>query len=141
MTTPAIPSPLNTEDGRGAIRGQAFVRAADAMLRVLGATEVQIRFAVPTTDGAPSIAEDVAISPVVVLPLNSGPTSLRLRYELLVSASAATQLAQDRAAESVEALFNSALGVLYRNRLLRTDAVALELFGGIPCLFRITVGE
>ena len=131
----------NPEDGRGAIRGQSFVRAADAMLRVLGATEVELRFSVPSDSGGPPVSDDVPLSPVVVLPLDSGPRSLRLRYELLVSATAANQLVQDRGAPSPEALFNAALGVIYRARLLRIDAVALELFGGIPCLFRLTAGE
>ena len=134
-------TPIRPEDGRGAIRGQSFVRAADAMLRVLGATEVQLRLALPSDGGGPPVADDVPLSPVVVLPLNSGPRGLRLRYELLVSATAANKLAEERGADSPEALFNSALGVLYRNRLLRIDAVALELFGGLPCLFRLTAGE
>ena len=109
---------------------------ADAMLRVLGATEVQLRL-----PGAGGMADDVPLTPVVVLPLASGPEGLRLRYELLVSATAAAKLVELRGADSAEALFNSALGVTYRERLLRIDGVALELFGGIPCLYRLTAGE
>ena len=38
---------MNAFNGRDAIRGQSMVRAADAMLRVLGGTEVSLRFATP----------------------------------------------------------------------------------------------
>lgn len=122
-----------------AIRGQSMVRAADAMLRVLGGTEVTLRFASPL--GSDPVADEVPISPVVVIALAAPSPGLRLRYDLLVSATAAAALAEARGAESAAAMFNSALGVVFQNRLLRIEGLAVELAGGVVCLHRITAGE
>ncbi len=131
---------MSAFNGRDAVRGQSMVRAADAMLRVLGGTEVVLRFATPGS-GDTAVADDVPISPVVVIPLSAASPGLRLRYDFLVSATAAAELVESRAADSAEALFNSALGVLFQNRLLRIEGLAVELAGGVVCLHRITAGE
>ena len=141
--------PLSGFNARQALRGQSMVRAADAMLRVLGGTEVWLRLPGPPMGEATAIElglaqpviEDVPVSPVVILPLTADPRRSRLRYDLLFSASSVNRLMDTRGFDSVEALFNGALGVIFDDKLLHVESLAAEMFGGVACLYRVTATE
>jgi hypothetical protein len=135
--------------GSNAARGQAMMRAADAMLRVIGATDVYLRL--PTAAAAEATAvelglaaplvEDVVLSPVVVTALAGDARQQRLRYELLMSAAAVARVMESRGLESAETLFRSALGILLNGQLLHVEALAVEMFAGMTSLYRVTVTE
>jgi hypothetical protein len=134
---------------RELLHGQALVRAANAMLRTLGGTEVSLRLpGVPPGDatsvqlGLSAIpVEDVPVSPVVILPLPADVRSGALRYELLMSASAVDALAEARGLDSAATLFNSSLGIVHGSSLLHISGLAVEVFGGIVTVYRVTAGE
>lgn len=140
---------MNGPGNANSARGQAMVRATDAMLRVMGGTEVWLRLPTPAAAEATAVqlglaapqVEDVPLSPVVVLALSGDPRQQRLRYELLVSATAVSRVMEDRGFESAEVLFHSALGVLMNGQLLHVEAMAVETLGGMTSLYRLTAAE
>src|SRR5436305_14871428 len=100
--------------------GMALVRAATAMLRALGGTEVALIFplvAFPDDTSAqlgladPGI-EEVRISPVVVRSLSSDGKATRMRAEFLMPSRVVWSNVESRGLESAQALFDSALGIL-----------------------------
>jgi hypothetical protein len=131
------------------VGGVALVRAADAMLRALGGTEVSFLFpAIGLPDDAsvqlglvdPQV-EEVRFSPVVVRNLptsNSGP---RRRVEFLLPASVVRSVAIDRNVASGETLLNGALGVLLRGEMLHVEGIVTECFAGTAYLHRVTAVE
>ncbi len=135
--------------GAAALRGAAMQRAADAMLRVLGGNAVALRLPLPAVASATAVqlglaapqVEEVALAPAALLPLDASPTSGRLRYELLVSASATNAVAEARGLESAPDLFNAAIGVVFGDKLLRIEGLAVEIFGGVVSLYRVALTE
>jgi len=134
--------------GSAALRGQAMLRAADAMLRVLGGTDVALRLPIPSASAATQVElglatpqlQDVPLAPAAVLPLNSAADA-RLRYELLASASATDAAAEAFGLTSAQDLFNSAVGVVFNGKLLRIERLAVDIFGGVVSLYRLTLTE
>src|SRR5438105_1665258 len=131
---------MNTfASGSAALRGQAMLRAADAMLRVLGGSDVALRLPIPAAASATAVqlglaapqVVDVALAPAAVLPLEASPVQQRLRYELLVSASATNAAVESEGLNSAQELFNSAVGVVFNGKLLRIERIAVEIFGGV----------
>src|SRR5689334_12142052 len=97
-------------------RGSALARAAEAMLRALGGSEVRLRCPVAAAENeqarqlgleAPA-TEDIAIAPVVVRASGND-------VELLIAPASVTQYLQDRG-QTAEQFFNAVLAVLYGGR-------------------------
>ena len=127
------------------ISGAAAARAADAMLRTLGGTEVTLLFpAAGMPDEAvaglglvdPGVAQ-AAISPVIVRELtteNSGP---RRRIELLAGCSALAEQLSQRGAASADVLFQTALGLVYDGEVFHIEGYVVERLEGMPYLYRV----
>ncbi len=131
------------------VSGNAVLRAADAMLRALGGSEISILLSAVNladdTSAQLGIAdpgvEQVPLSPVVArnLPIqNNGP---RRRLEFLVPASAASDAATARNFASGQALFDGCLGLLYQSELFHVEGVTTEYFAGTAYLYRVIAVE
>ncbi len=127
------------------ISGCAAVRAADALVRALGGTEVTLLFAAAgiSSDAVAELGlidpgvEQVRIEPVIVRELateNNGP---RRRIELLAGRSALTAQVSQRSVASADALFESALGVVYRGEMFHIEGFSVERFDGVAYLYRV----
>ena len=117
----------------------ALARAAEAMLRALGGTEIKLRCPVGTAKDelarqlgleAP-VAEDIAVSPVVVHP--SGQD-----LELLIAPSSVAPYMQDRG-QTAEQFFNGVLAVLHAGCQYQLKLFHVEQCAGAAYLYRITV--
>ena len=122
-------------------------RAAEAMLRSLGATQITVRVAQPAIESnAYELGmscggfEDIVLYPVVVrsTALASNET---VKVEVLVSATAALAAATARGIEDVATWLLEAHGVLYRNKLLHVDSVIVDHFAGSEYLYHILASE
>lgn len=127
------------------ISGMAAVRAADAMLRTLGGTEVMLLLAASGLPADPAAelglvdpgVEQVMIAPVIVRELatdNSGP---RRRIELVAGRSAMAEQVSQRNVASAEALFETALGVVYQGEMFHIEGLVVERFAGVAYLYRV----
>lgn len=117
-------------------------QAAETLLRLLGGTHIYVRVPLTFADtgdaaqlgktGAAS--EDVELAPCVVM------SGAKQQKEVLITADAllrAKQLAEPIAAKQ---FFESAIGVVVGNQLLRVVSVEWEELGGEAFLYRITCG-
>jgi hypothetical protein len=141
MATAAAPA--------GPIAGRELVaqRAADAMLRSLGATSITVRVAqapVNSTGNQLGMAsgtfEDIMLFPVVVRSMTIAANET-LRVEVLVSATAALAAATAHGVEDVTTWLLEAHGVLYRDKLLHVDSVIVDHFAGSEYLYHILASE
>jgi hypothetical protein len=128
------------------ISGAAAARAADAMLRTLGGTEVILLFAAA---GLPADAvtqlglvdpgvEQALITPVIVRELtaeNSGP---RRRIELLAGQAALAEQVSQRNVASAEVLFETALGLVYCGEVFHIQGFVVERLAGVAYLYRVS---
>jgi len=128
------------------ISGAAAARAADAMLRTFGGTEVTLLF---PAAGLPADAvaglglvdpgvEQALIAPVVVRELtteNSGP---RRRLELLVGQAAMAEQVSQRNVASAEVLFETALGLVYCGDVFHIQGFVVERLEGVAYLYRVS---
>jgi len=133
----------------GPIAGREMVaqRAAEAMLRSLGATRITVRVAQPTTESTPGELgmtcggfEDISLFPVVVRS-TAMASNETLKVEVLVSATAALAAATARGIDDVATWLLEAHGVLYRNKLLHVDSVIVDHFAGSEYLYHILASE
>jgi xanthine/CO dehydrogenase XdhC/CoxF family maturation factor len=133
----------------GTIAGRELVaqRAAEAMLRSLGATKITVRVSQPDVDSTGSQLglacggfEDVPLSPVVVRSTAMAANET-VKVEVLVSANAAVAAATARGVEDVATWLLEAHGVLYRNKLLHIDSVIVDHFAGSEYLYHILASE
>jgi len=138
-----VASPLGPIAGRE----QVAQRAADAMLRSLGATRVTLRVAeapIDSTSNQLGIAsgafEDVVLFPVVVRSLAMAANET-VKVEVLVSATAALTAATARGIEDVTTWLLEAHGLLYQNKLLHIDSVIVDHFAGAEYLYHILASE
>lgn len=130
---------------RSGVSGSALVRAADAMLRSLGGTQVCFLLPQMGLPDDPSVqlglvdpgVEQVTLAPVVVRTLPTSNTGPRRRLELLIPTTAISQELNSRNLASPQAFFDSALGVAYNNELLHIEGVATEYFAGMAYLYRV----
>ena len=120
-------------------RGPALARAAEAMLRALGGTEVKFRCPSGAAEDeqarqlgmeAPG-TEDISIAPVVVR--SSGEA-----LELLIAPSSVAPYMQDRG-QTAEQFFDAILAVVHGGRELRVQLFHVEQFAGAEYLYRVTV--
>jgi hypothetical protein len=141
MVTVAAPS--------GAIAGRELVaqRAAEAMLRSLGATRIMVRVSQPAIDSTGSQLgltcggfEDVPLAPVVVRGTAMAANET-VKVEVLISANAAMAAATERGVEDVATWLLEAHGVLYHNKLLHIDSVIVDHFAGSEYLYHILASE
>lgn len=128
-------------------RQQVAQRAAEAMLRTLGATQVTVRVALPPIDSTKdqlglecSGFEDVSLSPVVVRSTAIAANET-MKVEVLLSATAAIAAAEARGIDDVATWLLEAHGVLYRNKLLHIDSVIVDHFAGSEYLYHILASE
>ena len=133
----------------GPIAGRELVaqRAAEAMLRSLGATRITVRVAQPAIDNTASQLglasagfEDVSLYPVVVRSMAMAANET-VKVEVLVSATAALAAATARGIDDVATWLLEAHGVLYRNKLLHIDSVIVDHFAGSEYLYHILASE
>ena len=138
-----VPSPTGPIAGRERVAQ----RAAEAMLRSLGATQVTLRVAEPPVDSTSDQLglicrgfEDVMLYPVVVrgTAMASNET---VKVEVLVSATAAQAAAAAHGIEDAATWLLEAHGLLYRNRLLHIDSVVVDHFAGSEYLYHILASE
>jgi len=127
------------------ITGSAAARAADAMMRTFGGTQVTLLFAaagMPAEAAAelglvdPGVTQ-AAITPVLVRELtteNSGP---RRRIELVVGRSALAEQVSQRNVASADVLFETALGVVYEGEIFHIEGFVVERFAGVAYLYRV----
>jgi hypothetical protein len=127
------------------ISGAAAVRAADAMMRNLGGTEVILLFAAAGLPGDavselglvdPGV-EQALIAPVVVREItteNSGP---RRQIELLAGQAAMAEQVSQRNVAAAEVLFETALGLVYRGEVFHIQGFTVERLDGVTYLYRV----
>ena len=115
-------------------------RAADALLRSVGARTVLLRMAVPAAPG--DVREQMGLVAAEFSEVELGPcvfSKSGKRTELLVSAEGVRRVVGTMGAGSAEALFTSAAGMVVDGDLFAVDAVAaLEGMGGVAC-YRLTL--
>ena len=133
----------------GPIAGRERVaqRAAEAMLRSLGATRITVRVPQPTADSTGNQLgmscggfEDVSLFPVVVRS-TAMASNETVKVEVLVSANAAVAAATERGIDDVATWLLEAHGVLYRNKVLHVDSVIVDHFAGSEYLYHILASE
>ena len=119
-------------------RGAALARAAEAMLRALGGTEVKFRCPAAAAKDenarqlgldAP-VTEDIAIAPGVVRTTGES-------IELLIAPSSISQYVQDRA-QTVEQFLDAVLAVFVDGREYALTSFRTEQSGGAEYLYRVT---
>jgi len=127
------------------IFGTALVRAADAMLRSLGGSEITLLLPMfQTGDNLnaqlglvdPGV-EEVPLSPVVVRNLPSANTGPRRRLEFLMPAAAVSAALSSRNVASAEAFFDGVMGIVYDSDLFHIESFTSEYFGGMAYLYRL----
>jgi hypothetical protein len=128
-------------------REQAAQRAADGMLRSLGATVVTLRVHQAPLDSTSNQLglvsggfEDVSLSPVVVRSLAIAKSET-VKVEVLVSARAAVAAATAHGVEDVATWLLEAHGLMYQNKLLHIDSVVVDHFAGSEYLYHILASE
>lgn len=125
--------------------GLAMARAAEAMLRALGGSEVTLRFngAAISDDAASNprlglgtnLNEDVALSPVVVRTAADGS------LEFVLPSSIVDAQVESRQAGTAKALFQSALGFIHDGKLMGIESVSADFHAGAAYLYRVTARE
>jgi hypothetical protein len=125
--------------------GDAAARAADAMLRSLGGTDVILLFAAA---GLPAEAvaelglvdpgvEQALIAPVIVRELTTETNGPRRRIEVLAGRTTMAPLVSQRNVASADVLFETALGIVYRGEMFHIEGFVVERFGGVAYLYRV----
>lgn len=136
------------------ISGAAAARAADAMLRTLGGTEVTLLFAAAgmPADGIAQLGlvdpgvEQVVIGPVIVREFTMESSGLRPRVsdgprrqiELLAGPSAMAEQVSQRNVASADVLFETALGLVYDGEVFHIQGFVVERLAGVAYLYRVS---
>ncbi|MFY9647035.1 MAG: hypothetical protein WAK29_17785 [Terriglobales bacterium] len=127
------------------ISGAAAARAADAMLKTLGGTEVILLFAAAGLPGEgvaelglvdPGV-EQALIAPVIVRELTTETNGPRRHIEVLAGRSTMAEQVSQRNVASAEVLFETALGLVYRGELFHIQGFVVERLAGIAYLYRV----
>jgi hypothetical protein len=124
-------------------RAQAMIRAADAMIQLLGAAAVAIRLPMAATITGPALAtitEDLELAPVHIRQL-ANDNNGRRRFELLVSATPLNAMAESLGADDVQSMLAGAIGIISSDLLLRVASVTSDRTARVPYLYRIEVTE
>ena len=124
------------------------MRAAETLIRTLGATAVQFCFPLAgsaTGDGAqlglsqPQL-EEITVAPVVVR-LWQGPAEFKEQFELVAAAATLDQLFELRAAGDMAGLLGQLAVIRWNGRMFRATKWSSELFAGDEYLYRLQVTE
>ena len=127
------------------ISGVTAARAADAMLRTFGGTEVALLFPAAGLPGE-GVAELglvdpgvvlASISPVIVVELTTETNGPRRRIEMLAGQEAMAPQVSQRNVASAEVLFETALGLLYCGEMFHIEGFVAERAGGMAYLYRV----
>jgi len=127
-------------------RAEAFLRAADALLRALGPSEVILVLPVLIEQNnadlglASPVVEQVSLAPAVVRDLGSS-TAARTQLEVLLAASTVNAYAESRNFDPPDAIFDAALGILHGGKLFRIERVAWDSFADTPYLYRVALTD
>ncbi|MGP0095547.1 MAG: hypothetical protein ACLPHI_00800 [Terriglobales bacterium] len=128
------------------ISGMAAARAADAMLRTLGGTEVILLFPAAGLPGDavadlglvdPGVVQAL-ISPVIVRELTTETNGPRRRIEMLAGHAAMAEQVSQRNVATAEVLFETALGLIYRGDLFHIQGFVVERLAGVAYLYRVS---
>ncbi len=127
------------------ISGAAAARAADAMLRTLGGTEVILLFAAAglPAEGISELGlvdpgvEQALIAPVIVVELTTETNGPRRRIEVVAGQEAMAEQVSQRGVASAEVLFETALGLLYCGEMFHIQGFIVERLGGVAYLYRV----
>jgi hypothetical protein len=122
-------------------------RTADCMMRSLGATQVSLRIAEPSTGDTnaqlgittPTV-EDMPLSPAVVLTV-SAPHEPRVRYEVGLSSSSVQQAVSMYRVDDVADWLLTAVALVYGDKVLHIDSVLVDQYAGADYLYRIFASE
>ena len=128
------------------ISGAAAARAADALIRTMGGTEVVLLF---PAAGMPADAvaglglvdpgvERAVIAPVIVREITTENNGPRRRIEVLAGSSAMAEQVSQRNVASAEVLFETALGLVYCGELFHIQGFVVERLAGVAYLYRVT---
>lgn len=125
-------------------RAQAPRRAAAAMLRALGGSEIVLRVSAPMgtldTRGLGLQQYDVSeirLSPTIVRQVKSAPPE---QWEALLPATEVeAELGPD--AEAIAAALQQNAEIVWNDKIFRIRGVSTELFANCEYLYRITLGE
>lgn len=128
----------------GMFHGFGTARAAEAVLRAVGATTVHvIRLATLTgTEQQRELGQtqpqydDVAIAPAAVKTESTAPATLKVNA--ILPGLEVRKHAEAEGAESGTAWLLSARGILYEGTLLRISQVQAEVMGGVEFLYYVT---
>ncbi len=127
-------------------RAEAFLRAADALLRALGPSEVILVLPVLIEQDnadlglAAPVVEQVSLTPAVVRDLGSS-TAARTQLEVMLAASTVNAYAESRNFDPPDAIFDAALGILHGGKLFRIERVAWDSFADMPYLYRVALTD
>jgi hypothetical protein len=125
-------------------RAQAPRRAAAAMLRALGGSEIILRISAPMgsvdTRGLGLQQYDISevrLSPAIVRQVKSAPAS---QWEALLPATEVeARLGPDR--DAIAAALHPNAEIVWNDKTFRIRNVSTELFANCEYLYRITLGE
>ena len=120
-------------------RGAVLARAAEAMLRALGGTEVKFRCPVAAAKDAQArqlgmdapVTDDTPVSPVVVRANGND-------LELLIAPASIAQYLSDRG-QTAEQFFAAVLAVLIGAREFTVKSFHAEQFAGAEYLYRVAI--
>ncbi len=127
-------------------RAEAFLRAADALLRALGPSEVILVLPVLIEQDnadlglAAPVVEQVSLAPAVVRDLGSS-TAARTQLEVMLAASTVNAYAESHNYDPPDAMFDAALGILHGGKLFRIERVAWDSFADTPYLYRVALTD
>jgi len=127
------------------VSGGAAARAADAMLRSLGGTDVTLMFAAGGMPGDATAelglvdpgVEQASIAPVIVRELTTETNGPRRRIEVLAGRAALAEQVSQRNVASADVLFETALGIVYQGEIFHIEGFVVERFGGVAYLYRV----
>jgi hypothetical protein len=131
------------------ICGDAMVRAADALLKMLGGDTVSLVLpaSAMAADAAGQLGlvdpgvQEVVISPVVARPVSTGNLGPRRRIEFTLPASAIADQLPGLGLGTAEDLFNAVLGLKYGADLFHIETVVPENFAGTAYFYVVTAVE
>ena len=128
--------------------GLALARAAAALLRVLGGYDIQVLVPAPVAPDSGAqlglvapVTNTLTVAPAAVRSLSNDNHVGRLRVQFLFAPSVMEAILRDQGMSSVEAFFNSAIGIVHEGRILRVEKVDSDVMGGVAYLYRVTAVE
>ena len=127
------------------IFGMALVRAAEAMLRSLGGSEIRLLLPYVSSRQRPERATGIDRSGHrrgAALPRGGAQPAddkrwPRRRVEFLIPAAAVSEELSSRNVSSAETFFDGVMGVVYDSDLFHIEGFTTEYFGGMAYLYRL----